>query len=152
MDSSEIEVSKLALVEIAELLPLMRAYCDFYEVQPRDDRLVGLSRALLNDPSEGIQTLARVDGRTVGFSTVYWSWSTLDAARIGLLDDLYVDPRWRGRGVGGRLIEAARASCRKRGVPKLSWDTAPDNHAARRLYEATGASSSTWVSYEVEAW
>lgn len=151
---SAIEISKVEHVDLSELLPMMRAYCDFYEVGPRDDRLVALSRALLDDPGEGVQYIARraEDGIAVGFATVFWGWSTLDAARMGLMNDLFVKPEARGAGVGRSLIEACRGACRKRGVNKLEWSTAPDNSTAQRLYDSTGATASTWKSYEIAAW
>jgi GNAT superfamily N-acetyltransferase len=149
----EITIEKVGHLDLSELLPLMRAYCDFYEVEPRDDRLVNMSRALIDDPGEGMQLLARAEDRTpLGFATIFWGWSTLDAARIGLMNDLYVVPEVRGGGVGRRLIESCRGQCRKKGVPKLVWETAPDNKTAQRLYDSTGAESSTWLAYEIEAW
>lgn len=133
---------------------MMRAYCDFYEAAPRDDRLVALSRALLDDPGEGVQLIARrqSDGIAAGFATIFWGWSTLRAARIGLMNDLFVKPEMRGAGVGRSLIESCRAAGRKRGVGTVVWSTAPDNHTAQRLYDATGAEASLWKSYEIDAW
>jgi ribosomal protein S18 acetylase RimI-like enzyme len=55
-------------------------------------------------------------------------------------------------GVGRRLIESCRGLCRKRGATKLVWETAPDNAIAQRLYDSTGAESSTWLAYEIDAW
>lgn len=152
-DSPEITIERVVVTDLPLLLPLMRAYCDFYEVQPRDDRLVALARALVDDPGEGSQLLARdPDGQPVGFATVYWTWQTLDAARIGVMNDLFVIPEARGKRVGARLIEHCRGLCRKRGAAKLVWETAPDNHTAQRLYDSLGAESSTWMAYEMEAW
>jgi len=153
MASVEVTISKVSQLDLSELLPLMRAYCDFYEVAPRDDRLVAMSRSLIEDPSEGVQLIARTeDGKAVGFATIFWGWSTLDAGRQGLMNDLYVVPDVRGGGVGRALIEHCRGACRKKGVPKLIWETAPDNHTAQRLYDSTGAESSTWMAYEIDAW
>jgi ribosomal protein S18 acetylase RimI-like enzyme len=149
----EVEIAKVTHVDLSELLALMRAYCDFYETSPRDDRLVALSRALIDDPGEGVQLIARAeDGRALGVGTIYWSWDTTEAVRIGVMYDLYVVPDARGAGVGRRLIEACRAACRKRGVDKLTWETAPDNETAQRLYDSTGATSSLWKVYELQAW
>ena len=66
-------------------------------------QLLELSRALLADPQrEGLQLLARHDnGTAVGFATLYWTWQTLVAARVGVMNDLYVAPEARGLG-GGR--------------------------------------------------
>lgn len=151
--TAEVTIEKVTHVDLSELLGLMRAYCDFYETSPRDDRLVALSRALLDDPGEGVQFIARdPDGRAVGFATIYWLWSTTEATRIGLMNDLFVIPELRGGGVGRRLIETCRGACRKRGVGKLTWETAPDNETAQRLYDSTGAEASTWKAYELDAW
>ena len=150
---AEITIAPVAVIDLPLLLPLVRAYCDFYEVSPRDDRLVALSRALIEDSSQGVQLLARDhEGQPVGFATVYWTWETLGATRIGVMNDLYVAAESRGAGVGGRLIEHCRGLCRKRGATKLVWETAPDNATAQRLYDQTGAESSTWLTYEIDAW
>jgi GNAT superfamily N-acetyltransferase len=150
---AEVTIAKVSQLDLSELLPLMRAYCDFYGVEPRDDRLIALSRALIEDPGEGFQLIARgEDGKAVGFATVFWSWQTLDAGRVGVMNDLYVAADVRGAGIGRRLIEACRGGCRKRGVGKLVWETAPDNTTAQRLYDSTGAESSTWLAYEIDVW
>ena len=153
MAPTEVTISKVTQLDLSELLPLMRAYCEFYEVEPRDDRLVSMCRSLIDDPCEGQQLLARdEENRAVGFATIFWGWQTLDAARTGLMNDLYVVADVRGGGVGRALIEACRGACRKKGVGKLVWATAPDNHTAQRLYDSMGAESSTWLEYELEAW
>jgi len=148
-----VEISAVEVVDLPVLMPMLRAYCDFYEVDPRDDRLLALCRALVEDPSEGVQLLARSeDGQALGFATVFWTWQTLDGARVGVLNDLFTVPEARGSGVGRALIEHCRGLCRKRGAAKLVWETAPDNATAQRLYDGIGAESSTWLAYEIDAW
>lgn len=148
-----VRIDRVGVVDLPVLMPMMRAYCDFYEVDPRDDRLVALARALIDDRAQGEQAIARgADGEPLGFATVFWTWQTLDAARIGVLNDLYVVPETRRLGVGRSLIEHCRALCRKRGAEKLVWETAPDNETAQRLYDGIGAAKSTWLAYEIDAW
>jgi GNAT superfamily N-acetyltransferase len=150
---SSVRISRVDVVDLAVLMPLLRAYCDFYEVDPRDDRLVALCRALIDDPTEGEQALARgEDGEPLGFATVYWTWQTLYASRVGVLNDLFVVPEARGRGIGAALIEHCRGLCRKRAAAKLVWETAVDNRTAQRLYDGIGAEKSTWLTYEIDAW
>jgi len=150
---AQITIDRVEVTDLPVLLPLMRAYCDFYEVAPRDDRLIALSRALIEDPGEGGQLLARDrDGQPVGFATVYWTWQTLYAARVGIMNDLYTVAEVRGQGVGRQLIEHCRGLCRKRGAAKLVWETALDNKTAQRLYDGIGAEASTWMAYEIDAW
>ena len=137
--------------DLQALLPLMRGYCDFYEVSPSDDALLALSRELIADPDkEGIQLIARTDdGRAVGFATVFLLWSTLSASRIGLMNDLFVHPDARGSGLGDRLIGACRDECRARGATSLTWQTARDNLRARAVYERVGARRSEWLDYSL---
>jgi GNAT superfamily N-acetyltransferase len=133
---------------LTELLPLMRAYCDFYEVAPSDDALLSLSRALIADPErEGVQLLARNEDRAVGFATIFWSWATTSAERIGIMNDLYVAPEARGTGLAAALIEACCGECAARGAGKLTWQTAPDNAAAMKVYDRVGATREQWVDY-----
>jgi GNAT superfamily N-acetyltransferase len=133
------------------LLPLVRAYCEFYDVAPSDSDLRTMFTALAGDPqNEGVQLIAwDEDGRPVGFATVYWSWSTAHAARIGVLNDLFVIPDARGRGAAEALIAASVEQCRRRGADQLSWQTAPDNHRAQRVYDRIGATREQWVDYHL---
>jgi GNAT superfamily N-acetyltransferase len=137
--------------DLPELMPMLRAYCDFYRVDPTDDRLLALATALIENTSEGVQLIARGDGRPLGFATIYWTWQTLHAGRVGVLNDLYVDAAARGSGTGRALIERGLQLCRERGAEKLVWETAPDNATAQRLYDGLGASKSRWLSYELDA-
>ncbi len=141
-------IERVTEADLTKLLPLMRAYCDFYEVAPSDDELLALSRALLADPEhEGIQLLARNEGQAVGFATIFWSWATTSAERIGVMNDLFVAPEARGTGLAAALIEASRAECAARGAGKLTWQTALDNAAAMKVYDRVGATREQWVDY-----
>ena len=150
--------SRVTTTDLPELLPLVRAYCDFYEVAPTDDALLAVSRALIADPDrEGLQLLARAgSGEAVGFATVYWSWDTLIAARTGIMHDLFVVPSARGTGVADLLIRACVDECRRHGAAKLAWQTAPDNVRAQRVYQRVGAARDEWVDYSLgvspESW
>jgi ribosomal protein S18 acetylase RimI-like enzyme len=137
--------------DLEELLPLMRAYCDFYAVAPSDRGLGELSRALLAAPEqEGLQLIARdARGNAVGFATIFWSWSTTAADRIGIMYDLYVGPQARGEGLADRLIAACVERCAQRGAIKLEWQTAPDNLRAQAVYDRVGGVRETWVSYAI---
>jgi GNAT superfamily N-acetyltransferase len=144
-------ISSATNEDLGDLLALMRAYCDFYEVAPTDDALLALARALIADPDrEGIQLIARDDGgAAIGFATIFWSWSTLRASRIGVMNDLFVAPAARGSGLAEALIEACVEECRARGAAALSWQTAKDNERAQRVYERIGATRAEWIDYSV---
>ncbi len=135
--------------DLAELLALMRAYCDFYATHPSDESLLRLSRTLLGDPArEGVQLIARDAGRqAVGFATIFWSWDTTEGARIGIMNDLYLAPAARGSGLADELITACRERCTARGAVRLEWMTAPDNDRAQAVYESVGGVREPWLIY-----
>jgi GNAT superfamily N-acetyltransferase len=147
-------IAAVGEADLPDLLPLMRAYCDFYAVAPSDDALLAMSRALIADPErEGVQLIARgADGDALGFATVFWTWSTTRAARIGVMNDLFVAPEARGAGggrVGEALIAACAARCRAHRAVSLTWQTAPDNERAQALYDRIGARRSQWLDYDL---
>ena len=145
-------IATVTEADLPELLPLMRAYCDFYEVDPSDDDLLAMSRALIADPErEGTQLIARDgDGRATGFATIFWTWTTLSAARLGVMNDLFVTEDARGTGVAEDLIAACAERCRERGITVLDWTTAHDNHRAQRLYDRIGAGrDDRWLDYSL---
>jgi GNAT superfamily N-acetyltransferase len=138
--------------DLPDLLPLMRGYCDFYGVDPSDDDLLDMSRELIRSPAlDGIQLIARDDdGRALGFATVFWTWSTLSASRIAVMNDLFVSGEARGGGIADALINACAERARERGATSLDWTTAHDNERARAVYERVGGRlDERWVGYSL---
>lgn len=146
-----VNIDVVGPADFDDLLPLVRGYCDFYNANPSDEALLALSEALTHDPAhEGLQLLARGDRREpLGFATVYWTWSTTRASRIGVMEDLFVTPQARGTGIADQLILCCRAQCRKRGASLLSWQTAPTNRRAQRVYDRVGAVREQWIDYSL---
>jgi GNAT superfamily N-acetyltransferase len=146
---TEHSIEHVGTQDVGDLLPLMRAYCDFYRASPTEADLLALVAALIDDPErEGLQLIARdPDRRATGFATLYWSWSTTDAGRIGVMNDLFVTEDARGHGLAEGLIDACRAESARRGARRLIWQTAPDNLRAQAVYERVGATREQWVDY-----
>ncbi len=133
---------------LVRLLPLMRGYCDFYRVQPSNSALLLMARSLMADPThEGVQLIASDGGEDVGFATLFWSWETTTAGRIGVMNDLFVVASSRGRGVGSALVSACLERCRQHGAVRMTWQTAPDNLDAQAVYDHLGATRETWIDY-----
>ncbi len=153
-----IEIAPLsAPEELERLLPAIADYQRFYEVaeidgernrtffarflSPSDDGMILAARGAGGDPAEA--------GELLGYTCLYWHLSSLAAAETVLMNDLFVLEAARGKGVGRALIEASATVARERGAHSLEWATAPDNSRAQALYDSTGASRETWLSYEM---
>jgi ribosomal protein S18 acetylase RimI-like enzyme len=146
-----VEIRPARSDEVEDLLPLMRAYCDFYAFDPPDEGLREMLATLIAEPEQGAVFIARaVDGAAVGLATLDWRWSASRGARMGHLEDLFVAPGARGTGIAEALIEACVELCRERGAPALDWLTRPDNERAQAVYRRVGATGETWVEYELE--
>ena len=137
--------------EVAEVLPLYRAYCDFYESNPTDAGLEEMVRDVIALPDEQAFLLVAEDGdEIVGFATCAWKWSSLRGARIVFLDDLFVRPEARGEGHADALIASCAELAREGGAPAMEWLTAPTNERAQGVYNRIGGKAETFLEYELE--
>jgi ribosomal protein S18 acetylase RimI-like enzyme len=121
------------------------------------DALVGLAQALHRDEGHPLdaageaalraiaegETLARAwiarkDGEPVGYLVITLGYSVEYGGRDGFIDDLYLAPASRGRGLGRKLLEFALAEAAALGIRTLHLEVEPDNESAARLYRSTG--------------
>jgi ribosomal protein S18 acetylase RimI-like enzyme len=139
--------------DLPALLPLLRGYCDFYEAKPGDEGLERMVRALIAASEDEAFLLVATDAdsrEVVGFAACGWKWSSLRAARIVVLEDLFVAERARGRGHADALIEATAALARRHGAPVVTWLTAPGNRRAQAVYDRLVGRSEPFLEYELE--
>jgi GNAT superfamily N-acetyltransferase len=139
--------------DLPALLPLLRGYCDFYEANPSNDGLSRMARAIIAAPeSEAVLLVATDDesGEVVGFAACGWKWSSLRAARIVVLEDLFVAEQARGDAHADALIEATAAIAKRNGAPAVTWLTAPDNLRAQAVYNRVGGRSTLFLEYDLD--
>jgi len=146
-----VSVRPAATEDIPALMPLIRGYCEFYAANPPDEGLEEMARALIRVPDEeGILLVAEDgDGKLAGFVAAGWKWSSLKAARVAVMEDLFVDPEARGGGLGLELIRACADRARELGAAALEWVTATDNERAQSVYARAGGEGDVWMIYEL---
>ena len=140
-------IHRATLADLDAVAPLFNAYRVFYS-QPGD---LQRARDYLQERmtlGESVVLLAQRDGEVVGFTQLYPIFSSVRTARTWLLNDLYVDPGARRRGVAQALMRSAADFARGQGAAGLSLETARDNAPARALYRAAGwhEDDSQWYS------
>jgi GNAT superfamily N-acetyltransferase len=144
------KIETVTAENIAEVLPLIAAYQEFYGAVPDAERNRRHFGQLLEDRSRGVQFLARDDdGLPLGMATIYFTLSSVRACEQCLMNDLYVVPTARGQGVGRRLIEHCQAYARERGYEAIVWTTAAGNATAQRLYNSLPTERSAWLHYRL---
>jgi GNAT superfamily N-acetyltransferase len=143
-------VRRAAPADLDVAAPLFDAYRQFYGRPPDLD----LARRFLSDrlgAGESVLLLALdADGAGLGFTQLFPSFTSVGAARLFVLNDLFVASGARRRGVAGALLEAAEAHARAAGAVRLVLQTATDNAPAQRLYERRGWTlADAFVTYEL---
>jgi len=130
-------VRQATAAEVDLVAPLFDAYRQFYGCSPDPD----LARRFLGerlDRGESVVFVAVADGKGVGFVQLYPTFTSVGARRAWILNDLYVSPDARQRGVGRALMDAARRMAEGMGAAWLELATARDNDRAQALYRSCG--------------
>ena len=114
-------------------------YLAFYEARV-DERVYRASfdRLLSDEPYDHRGLIAERDGRPAGLAHYLFHRHLWRIEDVVYLQDLYVDPAQRGRGVGRALIEAVYDAADSARCPTVYWLTQDFNHVARKLYNAVG--------------
>ena len=109
-----------------------------------------LAEALFGRRPYAEVTIAEWDGEPAGFALYFHNFSTF-LARPGIyLEDLFVRPSHRGRGIGKRLLQSLAALAVERGCGRLEWSVLDWNVDAIGFYERLGARpQGDWTVYRV---
>lgn len=133
-----VSVRQATIHDIEHLVPLFDGYRQFYG-KTAD---LGLAREFLLERfkhHESVVFLATDSaGCGIGFTQLYPSFSSVRAARTYILNDLFVVPAARRKGVAVHLMKQAAEFGRAIGAVRLSLSTARTNEAAQNLYESLG--------------
>ena len=132
-----LRVSRADCSCIEETLRLFEGYLRFYQCEPAPEK----ARAFILDRlsrQDSVIFLAELDGASVGFTQLYPVFASLSMAPSWILNDLYVEPEGRGKGVATALMEAARQLAVDTGAAEICLQTARDNNTAQRLCVGLG--------------
>jgi ribosomal protein S18 acetylase RimI-like enzyme len=135
--ASQFQLVRITLEQVELVAPLFDAYRQFYGQPPDID---GAQRFLAERLGRGESVILAVveDGRALGFTQLYPSFSSVSMKPIWILNDLFVADDARRKGVGARLLRAARDHALKTGAVRLALSTALTNTTAQALYERDG--------------
>jgi ribosomal protein S18 acetylase RimI-like enzyme len=134
----QIIIARATLKEVDGIAELFDAYRVFYQ-QSADK---ALARAFITErleKSESVIFYAKSDqGRYLGFTQLYPTFSSVSAKRLWILNDLFVSDTARNMGLGSKLLNRAKEFAQQNQAKGISLQTAADNLGAQRLYEGLG--------------
>jgi GNAT superfamily N-acetyltransferase len=143
-----IRIRRLEAKDKPAWLPLFKAYIEFYKSSVADD-VIEMTWGRLLSGAEGFHIgLVAVgdDDVPIGIAHVLFHRSTWSPTWYCYLEDLFVDPKARGKDAGRRLIEAVYAEADARGATRTYWSTQEFNYRARGLYDQV-ATKSPFLQY-----
>jgi GNAT superfamily N-acetyltransferase len=109
-----------------------------------------ISAALFDEPTTLRGHVAEVDGEIAAMALWFLNFSTWDGVAGVYLEDLFVRPRFRRRGLASALLRALARECLDNGYTRLSWAVLNWNTDAIALYEAIGSQpQGAWTSYRL---
>lgn len=114
---------------------LWAGYLAFYEQNLPSEVTERLWARLMDPLDQPYAFVAVEDGSAIGFVHYHFHLSTWSLAGYCYLEDLFVAPAARGKGVGRALIEAVFRAADARGATRVYWHTARSNTQARALYD-----------------
>jgi ribosomal protein S18 acetylase RimI-like enzyme len=132
-----VEIRRATAAEADLVAPLFDSYRQFYGCSADLDAAGRFLRDRL-ERGESVVFVAVLGGTGVGFVQLYPTFTSIGARRAWILNDLYVAPDARRRGVGRALMEAARQLAEETGAAWLELATAKDNARAQALYRNCG--------------
>ncbi len=131
------EIVKARPEHIAEVSRLFDLYRQFYECEPD----LELATKFITERIEREESdiFVAIDGNSAsGFVQLYPSFCSVEAIKIYILYDLYVDADKRKSGLGEKLMNRATAWAQENGAARLDLLTAHSNAAGQHLYEKLG--------------
>jgi GNAT superfamily N-acetyltransferase len=127
-------IRPITLSDKARWLELFKEYVIFYKSKVSDEQFE-LTWQRIHSDFNMYGLIAELDGQIVGIAHYIFRPSTWEVEDFCYLEDLFVDPKVRGAGVGRALINELEKIAIAKGSKRLYWTTAPDNEVARKLYD-----------------
>ena len=122
---------------IYALIRELAVYENLLDVVDATERMIG--DALFAQSPRAFCELAEWDGQVVGFSLWFYNFSTFRGRHGIYLEDLFVRPDFRGKGLGKALIVSLARRCVAENLARFEWSVLDWNAPSIAFYKALGA-------------
>ena len=114
---------------------LYHGYADFYKVE-MNSQILKTVWNWLHDKNHELKGIGyEIDGKIVGLAHYRKLLSPLKGKYIGYLDDIFVDPEYRGQKIGKKLLNKIKEISKVNNWNLVRWQTDEDNLTAKKLYD-----------------
>ncbi len=152
MHAPELQIRRAAERDVPDILSMVRALAEYENAAPG---AVTATEAQLREslfgPQPGAEALIASIGDVVaGFALFFHNFSTWRGRRGLYLEDLFVWPHMRRRGVGKALLGEVSRIAMERGCPRLDWMVLDNNQPAIEFYKSLGAITlDDWTTFRL---
>ena len=137
--------------DVPQILQLIKDLAE-YEKAPLEAKatLEQINESLFSDDPHAFCHVVEVDGTVVGISIWFLNYSTWLGKPGIYLEDLYIDPAYRGKGFGLALLKELAKICIERDYERLQWWVLDWNEPSIEFYKSLGAEAmDEWTVYRV---
>lgn len=120
--------------DVGLLLPLVEAYHSFEEIEMSNQHREQALQQLLSDPSLGRIWLIFTDSTLSGYIALTFGYSIEFGGQDAFIDELYIQPEFRGQGLGQQTLIKIQQEARALDIQALHLEVARQNTAAQRFY------------------
>jgi len=114
---------------------LYKGYAVFYKVE-MNNQILQTVWNWLSDKNHELKGIGyEIDGKIVGLAHYRKLLSPLKGKYIGYLDDIFVDPEYRGQKIAKKLLNKIKEISKTNGWNLVRWQTDEDNFTAKKLYD-----------------
>ena len=122
------------------VLALIRELAEYERLADEVDATEAMiEAALFGSHPRAFCDIAEWDGEAAGFALWFYNFSTFRGRHGIYLEDLFVRPAHRGRGIGKALFKNLARRCAAEGLPRLEWSVLDWNEPALGFYRRLGA-------------
>lgn len=152
IDSSELEIRPATELDVPQILLFIKALAEYERLS---DAVVateeGLRQSLFGPRAYAECVIANWDGKPAGFALFFHNFSTFLARPGVYLEDLFVQPELRGKGVGRALLRHLAKVALDRNCGRLEWSVLDWNQSAIGFYKSIGAEPlDEWTSFRLK--
>jgi GNAT superfamily N-acetyltransferase len=150
-DSTDLVIRALKKSDARAFLSLVDALADYEKLsRPTPAGRLRLLRDSMGAKKRISVLLAFLDRAAVGYAIILETYSSFLALPTLYLEDIFILPRYRSRGIGLRLFQRCAMEASRRGCGRMEWMVLDWNTGAQHFYERLGAPRLTnWYTYRL---
>lgn len=149
---SEIKIREAAVEDSSLILNFVKELAKFERAATEVLATVeDIQRSIFSANSSVHALICSINSEPIGFAVYYYNYSTWLGKNGLFLEDIYITPKYRGKGAGKKLLKHLAEIAVSKGCGRFELSVLDWNKPAIKFYESIGAKPLTeWISYRLE--